>query len=254
MLIDWFTVIAQVINFLILVYLLKRFLYKPVLKAIDDREKRIKGRLEEAEIQKKEAEEQHVKYDALTQELKSKEEALMEKATLEADAKKEELIRQAKDEYRNLRTSLKKSLDEERKSLDSEGRVEAQRQLFGIVRKVLTDLSDSTLEDQIVRVFVDKLKNLEEDKLKDIRGLASTGEPVVIRTSFEIDEALKNDITSAVNKVAQQKQLPQFKVDPDSIGGIELTIGGYGISWTISEYLNSLESRLMTSSDEATGP
>lgn len=40
MLIDWFTVIAELVNFLILVWLLKRFLYEPVLKAIDEREKK----------------------------------------------------------------------------------------------------------------------------------------------------------------------------------------------------------------------
>ena len=39
--IDWFTVVAQAINFLILVWLLKRFLYKPILHAIDEREKGI---------------------------------------------------------------------------------------------------------------------------------------------------------------------------------------------------------------------
>jgi F-type H+-transporting ATPase subunit b len=37
MLIDWFTVGAQVLNFLILVWLLKRFLYGPILDAIDAR-------------------------------------------------------------------------------------------------------------------------------------------------------------------------------------------------------------------------
>jgi F-type H+-transporting ATPase subunit b len=41
MLIDWFTVAAQIVNFLILVWLLKHFLYKPILDAIDAREKRI---------------------------------------------------------------------------------------------------------------------------------------------------------------------------------------------------------------------
>ena len=41
MLIDWFTVGAQALNFLILVWLMKRFLYKPILHAIDAREKRI---------------------------------------------------------------------------------------------------------------------------------------------------------------------------------------------------------------------
>ena len=53
--INWFTVIAQIINFLILVWLLKRFLYKPVLNAIDEREKKIAAQLSDAETKKAEA-------------------------------------------------------------------------------------------------------------------------------------------------------------------------------------------------------
>ena len=55
MLIDWFTVIAQIVNFLILVWLLQRFLYRPILDAIDAREKRIAAALTEAEANKEEA-------------------------------------------------------------------------------------------------------------------------------------------------------------------------------------------------------
>ena len=54
MLINWFTVVAQAINFLILVWLLKRFLYKPILQAIDEREKRIATQLADAEDKKAE--------------------------------------------------------------------------------------------------------------------------------------------------------------------------------------------------------
>jgi F-type H+-transporting ATPase subunit b len=53
MLIDWFTVGAQVLNFLILVWLLKRFLYKPILHAIDEREKRIAKELADADTRKR---------------------------------------------------------------------------------------------------------------------------------------------------------------------------------------------------------
>jgi F-type H+-transporting ATPase subunit b len=52
MLIDWFTVGAQVVNFLILVWLLKRFLYKPILHAIDERERRIAKELADADTKK----------------------------------------------------------------------------------------------------------------------------------------------------------------------------------------------------------
>jgi F-type H+-transporting ATPase subunit b len=55
MLIDWFTVVAQIINFLILVWLLKRFLYKPILNAIDAREKKIAKELADADAKKAEA-------------------------------------------------------------------------------------------------------------------------------------------------------------------------------------------------------
>ena len=48
MLINWFTVAAQVVNFLILLYLLKRFLYRPILGAMEERERRIASAMEEA--------------------------------------------------------------------------------------------------------------------------------------------------------------------------------------------------------------
>ena len=53
--INWFTVIAQVINFLILVWLLKKFLYKPILNAVNDREKKISDELKDAASQKEAA-------------------------------------------------------------------------------------------------------------------------------------------------------------------------------------------------------
>ncbi len=49
MLINWFTVLAQIVNFLILVYLLKRFLYGPIIRAMQEREKKIARRLQDAE-------------------------------------------------------------------------------------------------------------------------------------------------------------------------------------------------------------
>ena len=60
--IDWFTVIAQIINFLILVWLLKRFLYRPILDGIDAREHKIASVLSNAETQKKHAENLEAQY------------------------------------------------------------------------------------------------------------------------------------------------------------------------------------------------
>jgi F-type H+-transporting ATPase subunit b len=55
MLIDWFTVGAQLLNFLVLAWLLKRFLYRPILDALDAREQRIAAELADADAKRAEA-------------------------------------------------------------------------------------------------------------------------------------------------------------------------------------------------------
>src|ERR1035441_4382574 len=68
MLIDWFTIGAQALNFLILVWLLKHFLYKPILNAIDAREKRIAKELADAAAKKAEAQKEQDEFQKKNEE------------------------------------------------------------------------------------------------------------------------------------------------------------------------------------------
>ena len=81
MLIDWFTVGAQALNFLILVWLMKRFLYKPILHAIDAREKQVAAELANAAAQKAEAQKEHAEFDQKNEEFDQQRAALLRKAT-----------------------------------------------------------------------------------------------------------------------------------------------------------------------------
>src|ERR1700739_1360092 len=92
MLIDWFTVVAQVITFLILVWLLPRFLYKPIVNAMQTREERIASQLRDAEKQKAEAEAESAKFRI---------------AHDHADTRKQELLREPEGEAEALRRLLK---------------------------------------------------------------------------------------------------------------------------------------------------
>ena len=96
MLIDWFTVGAQAINFLILVWLLKRFLYKPILHAIDAREKRIAAQLADAEAKKAEAEKERDAFEQKNEAFDRQRAALLKKATDEAKAERQRLLDEAR--------------------------------------------------------------------------------------------------------------------------------------------------------------
>ena len=96
MLINWFTVIAQAINFLILVWLLKRFLYKPILHAIDEREKGIATQLAQAEAKKAEAQKDRDDFQHKNEAFDQERAALLKKATDEAKAERQRLLDEAR--------------------------------------------------------------------------------------------------------------------------------------------------------------
>ena len=102
MLIDWFTVGAQALNFLILVWLMRRFLYKPILHAIDEREKRIAAELSNADAKKAEAEKERDEFQNKNTEFDQQRAALLSKATDEAQAERQRLLDEAQEGGRRL--------------------------------------------------------------------------------------------------------------------------------------------------------
>src|SRR5471030_3083536 len=102
MLIDWFTVGAQVLNFLILVWLLKRFLYKPILHAIDEREKLIATQLAQADAKKAEAQKDRDEFQHKNDAFDQERAALLKKATDEARAERDRLLGEARKDADSL--------------------------------------------------------------------------------------------------------------------------------------------------------
>ncbi len=94
--INWFTVLAQAINFLILVWLLKHFLYKPILHAIDEREKGIATQLAQAEAKKAEAQKDRDDFQHKNEVFDQERAALLKKATDEAKAERQRLLDEAR--------------------------------------------------------------------------------------------------------------------------------------------------------------
>lgn len=242
MLIDWFTVVAQAINFLILVWLLKRFLYKPILQAIDDREKRIATQLQEAEVKKKEAETERLDFQKKNAELDQQREMLIGQATAEVKDQRRRQLDEARQEYNTLRARLQESLREEQHSLSREITERARKEVFAISRKVLADLADASLEEQIAAVFIQRLLELEGKEREQLaEAFNSAGRPAIVRSAFPLTPAQQASIGQALKTALAPKAVVQFETKPEQLSGIELSMNGYKIAWSIADYLDSLE-------------
>jgi F-type H+-transporting ATPase subunit b len=242
MLADWFTIVAQALNFLILVWLMKRFLYKPVLDAIDEREKRIATELANADAKKAEAQKEHDEFQHKNTEFDQQRAALLSKATDEARAEGQRLLEEARKAAVDLSSKRQEALKNEEQTLHQAIRQRTQQEVFAIARKALQDLATVSLEERLGEVFTRRLRELN-GKAKEALGEAikTASDPAVVHSTFGLPAEQRAAIQNALNETFSAEVRVQFETAPDLIGGIELTTNGQKVAWSIAEYLTSLE-------------
>jgi len=242
MLIDWFTVGAQVINFLILVWLMKRYLYKPVLAAIDARETRITKQLTDADAKQAEAQKEHDTFQQKNTEFDQQRATLLTKATDDAKVEQQKLLDAARKAADALSANRQEALRSDAQALNQALRLQTQQEVFAIARKALADLATTSLEECMGEVFTRRLRLLD-DPAKQLLGdaLKTASAPALIRTAFDLPPEQRAAIQNAVN-VTFSADLPlKFETAPDLISGIELVSGGQKAAWSMDDYLASLQ-------------
>ena len=242
MLIDWFTVIAQVVNFLILVWLLKRFLYQPILNALNAREKRIAAELADADAKRAEARMEREEYQRKNDEFDQQRAELLNKAAGEAAAERQRLLGVARKDADDLRDKQQDQLRSEYQSLREEIARRTRIEVFVIARKALTELAGASLEERMVEVFVRRLHELgSEEKGRLASMLKLPPIPVLVRSAFNLSPVQRGLIEGAVKETLAVEIQVRFEVVPDLVSGIELTMQGQKIAWSIADYLSLLE-------------
>ncbi|HWQ89108.1 MAG TPA: hypothetical protein VN374_03955 [Desulfitobacteriaceae bacterium] len=242
MLINWFTVIAQIFNFLVLVWLLKRFLYKPILNAIDAREKLIADKLAAAESNVEAAQKEREEFVKKNETFEMQRTELLRQAEEEANRRRQQLLETARTEYQELQTKRNKMLLKNEKILDQNLKLHTNQEIFAIVRKTLADLSGVSLEDRIIDVFINKLQELsQEDQAQLLLAYKATSGSITVSTMFELSSAQQAMLETAIKEFLKLDGPILFDTASELIGGIELVVNNRKISWNISDYLTSLE-------------
>lgn len=242
MLIDWFTFIAQLCNFLILIWLLKRFLYRPILNAIDARERRIAKELADADTKQAEAQKERDAFQSKNEEFDQQRAALLGQAVSDAKAERLRLLDEARHAADTLAAKRQETLRHEAKHLNEAVSHRAQQEVFAIARKALTDLAGTSLEERMTDVFIRRLREMDGQKKA---GLAltfkSASEPALVRSAFDLPAERRAAIQKALNETFSFEVDLRFETAPDLVSGIEVTTNGQKVAWSIADYLASLQ-------------
>ncbi len=245
MLIDWFTVGAQAVNFLILVWLMKRYLYKPILDAIDARDKKIAATVADAAKQRAAADKERDDWKKKNAELDALRAALLSKATDEAKAEGSRLLADARRVADALGAKLREASAGEERELHQSVRRRTEQAVFAIARKTLTELAGTSLEERMSDMFARRLREMDASSKKILGdAIRAQGGPSIVSSAFDLPDGPRAALQKTINETFSADVHLRFETAPDLICGIELTAKGQKIAWSIADQLSSLENEV----------
>lgn len=237
--IDWITVAAQIANFLVLVWLLRRFLYRPILDGIDARERQIAARMSEAAGIREAAEAAQAEHVAEIARLREAREDLMAATREAAEAERDALLAEARARLKREQAVREAERAAEARRYIADLQRKGASALVALTRKALADLSGETLEERIVTRAASRLGAMTDD----LAAAAGDAREVVVTTQAPLPQELRTQIERQL-AAAMPGIGTRFRTDPAQPAGLSLRLGGAQLGWTVESYVDGLEAML----------
>ncbi len=249
--IDWFTVVAQIVNFLILIALLKYFLYGRIIKAMEQREKAIKAQWDEARQQRDDAENELNAAREMNRQLDEHREQLLGEVRDEVEQHRRQLTAKVRGEVDELRERWSDSIEEETESFLRDLRRRASEEVCAIARRALADLAGANLEGQIVEHFLQRVQRLGDSERQAVISSLREGDRVaVVQTTTELTDDLQHAITTTLKQQFIDGLEVHFEQTDDLLCGIALQTNAHKLAWDLRDYLISLEQEIQQTLEE----
>lgn len=244
--IDWITVVAQLVNFLLLMFLLKRFLYRPILDGIDAREAEITQRMADATAAKVAANAAETSYKQLQAHHLAEQDSLLEQALQATEKQRDQLLADTRAQLQQEQQDWQKYLEQERVGFISRLQQAGATTLFALTRKALHDLADEPLENAIFRHVGKKLQPMEGTLVQ----AAGEHTSAVVSSHYKLPQATQTQLQQEFRSLIPNVEL-SFSVNPTQAPGLVVQVGGVRVEWTIDSYMEEFTALLAENTSAA---
>ncbi len=240
------TLIFQTINFLILAFLLTKFLFRPVMRLLDERAKRVTQALDEAQMREEEAKRIKEEYLKKLEEAKREAQALREAAKEEVERTKQEIIEQARAEVQAMRARAEEEIERERMEAIRRHREEIATLVTSLSARMLTEIGNGRLQGVFFDAFLDRLAKMEGRSPK-YRSAVKEMEvvPVEVTSANSLSEADLAKLKKALSSFLDKEVSLELRVDPSLIGGAIVRFGDHLIDGSLRGQLAKLRERFI---------
>ncbi len=244
--INWVTFFAQIVNLFVLVWLLKKFLYRPILNAVDKRQIEIMGRVQKARQEQKSAEEEHNKLLQKQADFNAQRQKLYDDTTKEVEIFKARQMAEIEIEKQRLREKMQHDLIRENETVQLEIRNLLADNFITLSRKILSELSASTPLYQTIDLFEKKVSVLSKSQKEKIKKFYLKQNNIRIISSDDLSDEMKEKLTIFLKEELNFKEnlTVLFEKDASLILGIEMIIGDISLEWNLKNYLDEYHANL----------
>jgi F-type H+-transporting ATPase subunit b len=235
------TFLFQVVNFLVLVAILRWLLYRPLREAIDRRREANAKAQADAEAARREAAALQATLDQQLAEVDRKRAEVMRESRERAEAERQALMADTEAVSRRRREELEQQLAREREEALRSLRAELVHSAVEMASRLLSEASDSTLQHRLAGRLVDELRRIPVEERLRLRGEWDEGEAVVLETAAELNGDVLRDLGGAIESLAGRPMGLSVQVRPDLLGGVRLRIGGHVWDASMAGRLEELE-------------
>ncbi len=231
---DWTTFALEIVNFLVLAWILQRFLYRPVTAVIARRGAEIANRLTEAQTARAEAQALKLQYEGSAADSRRDRDAarakLQEDIVAEGTRLREGLNASLEAEREKLRASERQRLSELRR----QARNDAEGMAGEFLARLLSRLACAQLETKICQIVIEDLGHLSERDAKAIRAAAQASDAKArVATVYMLGQTERHALAQALSRVAEGPVACDFLQDEELIAGLRITLG----SWVVGANL-----------------
>ena len=246
--VDWTTILFQALNFLLLLVILQRFLYRPLREKMQEREEEIEAEIEEAKQRAEEAEREREELEEKLKEAEKEAEKIRKEAREEAAKRRDEILETAQEDAANIRREANERIRREEQAARERIQKRARQTAVELAEDLLRDTAGEALHDQLVDRFLseeDDLRDADLNRLADATRKADGA--IRIRTAYPLDERTQQRFQETLRDRLpwnDESSVPEFEFsieeDPELVAGFTLISGGVALDLNVNHTLDEL--------------
>ena len=235
---NWTTFLLEIGNFLVLVWILTRLLYRPILHTIAQRTAAVQHDLAEAGRLRQEAHDLQIQYERRQADW-----------TVEAERMRGRMVEDVQHEKRRLLDELQSSLQQEREkatALEARRLSDLRRQVEDtavmqgglFATKLLTRLANAELEARLVTMLIEDLHQLNSERRHAIQNACTQAPgPVIVTSAHLLSQSQRDSLTEAASSLLGQPASCEWREDPRLLAGLRVSLGPWMLQANLQDEL-----------------